>query len=155
MSATFTLACGSVKTLVDSSVIVAALVADDSGHVVASRWIADEQEAGTRLFISDHTLAEVYASITKGRYDATKLSEREARDVIVAFIGLFEGVIPTGPRDYLKAIDACVERGLRSGAVYDAIHLRAARRERIRRVVTFNGKHFAPQWDDHLVVLEA
>lgn len=144
-----------MKTLVDSSVIVAALVADDSGHEAATQWIATEQEAGTRLFISDHTLAEVYASITKGQYDETKLSEREARDVIVALLNLFEAVIPTGPRDYLAAIDACVERGLRSGAVYDAVHLRAAKRERIKRIVTFNGRHFAPQWDDHLVVLRA
>lgn len=142
-----------MKTLVDASVIVAALAEADSGHEVADAWLAGEMEAGTRLFISDHTLAEVYANLTKTfRAGEAPLPCTVARDAIVGFMDVIEAVIETTTNDYLRAVASCAKNGWRSGAVYDAIHVRAAKRERIRRIATFNERHFRPQWEDRVLV---
>lgn len=47
-----------------------------------------------------------------------------------------------GWRDYEMAMARCADRGLRSGAIYDAVHLVAAERWGADVLLTFNVQHF-------------
>jgi predicted nucleic acid-binding protein len=47
-------------------------------------------------------------------------------------------VVTLAPQVYLDAMDRCASKGLRSGAVFDAIHLAAAEGAGVGALVTFN-----------------
>ena len=141
-----------MNTFVDASVVVAALVEDDDGHAAAVDWLAAEARARTRLFVSDHTLAEVYAKLSVGRFAGRMLKANQVQRVFNGFLERVE-VIETDAGDYRKAVDACVKRDHRGKVVYDAVHARAARKRRIKRLATFNGDDFRRVWDQKLEVL--
>lgn len=142
-----------MKTFVDASVLVAAAVEGHPHHAQAKEWLEAAVGDGDRLFVSDHALAEMYAGLSGAQFDGRMLRTRQVQRIIEDYLGAFEMVIETTLGDYRKAIDAAVRKNLRGGIVYDAIHVRAAKRERIKRLVTLNGKHYRKLWDKTLVEL--
>lgn len=122
-------------------------------HDAALAWYNEELDAGTRLFISDHGIAELYAGLSTFTYGGRMLKPNQLQRVINAFLDEIEEVIETNAGDYRKVIDACVKGDHRGGRVYDAIHVRAAKKKRIKRIVTANNKDFSPLWDGRLVVI--
>ena len=50
--------------------------------------------------------------------------------------------LPLRAADYSAALDLVCESALGAGAVYDALHLVAARRARAERLITLNPRHF-------------
>lgn len=137
----------------DSSVLIPAAAQGHVHHGAALVWYNEAVDAGTRLFLSDHALAELYAGLSVLLFGGRMLKTRQIQRIIDAFVEDFEEVIETNAGDYKKAIGTCVKRDLRSGKVYDALHIRAAKKRRIKRIVTGNKKDFAPLWDDRLVII--
>lgn len=53
-----------MKALVDTSVLVAGMIAQHEFHERALPWIKKAEDPGCELCISSHTLAELYSSLT-------------------------------------------------------------------------------------------
>jgi len=123
--------------LVDSSVLVAALVEDEPRHEACLQVFE-----GKLLYAWNHALAETFATLTGGR-----LGIRVPPDLAVELIEssllprlrLVE--LPSG--DLLKALRRTDAAGVRGGALYDFLHLVAAQKVRAEVLYTLNVRHFA------------
>lgn len=121
-----------MTSLLDTSVVLASLDPDEPRHTECDRLLS----AGRHLLFA-HGLAECFSILTGGR------SGRRLRPAAVA--ALFEeSILPfvetvhlTG-RETLMALRECDGRGVRGGAVYDFLHLFAARKAGATRVVTLD-----------------
>lgn len=115
---------------VDSSVLIASLVGKDPHHE-ASASLLEEY----RPFIHRHALVETFSTLTGGR-----LGFRMSTDEIAQLIR--ESILPwvrttdLDDAELIEAMSASQDRGVRGGAVYDFLHLRAARKISASRLYT-------------------
>jgi predicted nucleic acid-binding protein len=125
----------------DTSVLVAAAVDQLAQHERAFSYLAGALEQGQACACSTHVLAECYATLT-----ALPLTRRvhaeEARLLIETNFVERLTVVELGLADYRRALRRVARLGLRSGVVYDALHLGCAEQGGYERLVTFNAKDF-------------
>lgn len=130
-----------MRTLFDTSVLVPALVAQLPKHAASRRWL-DRAIAGEfDWYVSSHTLAELYASMTALPV-APRILPEEARDLIRANIVGRATIVALSADDYVEVIDALASDGLRGGVTYDALIVKAAVKAKVERLVTHNARHF-------------
>jgi predicted nucleic acid-binding protein len=92
-------------------------------------------------FTSTHALAEVYGTLTSGRLPI-QLTPAEAIELIETnVLGRLE-TLELSLRDYRAALSSAKSAGARGGAVYDVLHLQAARRGGAKKILTINVRHF-------------
>lgn len=111
-----------MRALLDTSVVLASLDADEPCHAACDRLVA---AGGRHLYV--HALAEIFSVLTGGR------AGRRLRPAFAAAL-LEESVLPhvqiitLSGKETMAALAECEGRGLRGGAVYDFLHLAAARK---------------------------
>jgi predicted nucleic acid-binding protein len=130
-----------MKVAFDTSVIVPALVPALPMHSAAYAWIRAAVEQRIEGSMSWHAFAEAWAVITRIPNLKPAPTPATARDSLSSLQKAVRRS-PLGPRVYQAAVERCVERGLRSGAVFDALHLVAAERQGAQLFVTANVRHF-------------
>jgi predicted nucleic acid-binding protein len=123
---------------IDTSVIVAGALAHHAFHERAVVWQAAIHRGEVHAMVCAHALAEVYSVLSKlpgglSPAGARLLVGRVARQVRV--------IAPRG-ESYLAAAERCASRGLKSGVVYDALHLIEAERSSADIFLTFNPSDF-------------
>jgi predicted nucleic acid-binding protein len=129
-----------MRVTFDTSVLVAALVEAHAHHTRALPWLKAVADGSLEGVVDVHTLAELWTTLTRLRV-APPIDGRVARASVFHVRTHFEVV--TLPREvYLDAIDRCVSKGLRSAAMYDALHLVAAEASDVEALVTFNWADF-------------
>lgn len=127
-----------MKVAFDTSVIIASVVENHPDHARASWWLRARRRF--ERIASWHAYAEAWAVLTalpieprvSGEVAAAVL-ERTRRSI--AFVTLRSAA-------YTTAIARCNARGLRSGSVYDALHLVTAEAEAAELFLTFNVDDF-------------
>ncbi len=125
----------------DTSVIVAALVAAHPDHARARPYLDRARDGQNRLVVASHALAEVYATLTV--YPGSpKLTPADARRLLAQDVLAHAQVVALDGDDYASVLDRLVGLGLVSGAVYDALHVRAAEKAGADELVTINGRDF-------------
>ena len=137
-------------TYFDSSALVAAMVEEEEHHEAALRDLADTSDGVT----STHALAETFATLTSGRADI-QLSPNDALKIMEANVVRRLEVMDLTLSDYRRAMQSSQSAGARGGAIYDMIHLQAARRCRAKRILTLNLRHFQTFAPDlkHIIAL--
>jgi len=123
-----------VKVAFDTSVIVAAVVEDHPHHARASWWLRKRRKV--EGVASWHAYAESWAVLT-----ALPIEPRVTGEVAAAVLerlGRTVRFVSAGRAAYPNAVGRCAARALRSGAVYDALHLVTAEREAADLFLTFN-----------------
>jgi predicted nucleic acid-binding protein len=137
-------------TYFDSSALVAAMIEEEEHHEAALTALADTSDGVT----STHALAESFATLTSGRAEI-QLSPNEALKIIEADVVRRLEVMDLTLSDYRRAMQSSQSAGARGGAIYDMIHLQAARRCRAMRILTINLRHFQTFAPDlqHLIAL--
>lgn len=124
-----------MTVLLDSSVLVAALVEDEPRHEACLSLLGRKAAAWT------HALAETFSTLTGGR-----LGLRVAPDVAADLIE--ESLVPRlrlvemTRTDLLRALREANAVGVRGGAFYDYLHLAAARKTGATLLYTLNVRHF-------------
>ncbi len=121
---------------IDSSVLVAALVATEPHHAECSQLL-DSEPVG----MYPHGLTETFSTLTGGRRQfrmpaalaAAMLAEDYAPGL--AFTALT-------PNEMLRALGESESRGVRGGAIFDYLHLVAARKARAAKLYTLNVSNF-------------
>jgi predicted nucleic acid-binding protein len=126
-----------VRSYFDSSALVAAMVEEEAHHARAFDALVENKDG----FTSAHALAEVFATLTSGRLDI-QLAPEEAEELVEANVAGRLRVVELTLSDYRAAMRASREVGARGGAIYDMLHLQAARRGKAERILTINVRHF-------------
>lgn len=127
-----------VLVAIDTSVLVAAIVAAHESHAPAKQWLDAIDRRELDAIVSTHALAELYGVLTR---IPGGLSPAEAQ-VTVSNLPNRMRVVPLTAGAYLAAIERCSMRALKSGVVFDALHLIAAERSGADALLTFNASDF-------------
>jgi predicted nucleic acid-binding protein len=129
-----------MKVCFDTSVIVAASVVGHTHEERSLAWLDAARKGRFDAATSAHALGETWATLTSLPIEprvaptaATRLVERVAR---------YLTPLPLRWADYRTAMNRAGDRGQRSGALYDALHLVAAERWGADVFLTFNTRHF-------------
>jgi predicted nucleic acid-binding protein len=121
---------------IDTSVLVAAVVATEPHHPACGRLL-DRGDLGFYV----HGLAEFFSTLTGGR-KAFRLSPQQAAEILEAdYVPLLQ-IATLTPGETLRGMRECHARGVQGGAIFDYLHLVAARKGKARRFYTLNGSNF-------------
>lgn len=109
-----------MSAFLDTSVVLASLDPDEAHHAAYDRIVS---AGGHKVFV--HAPAETLSILTGGR-QGRRLSAATAKRLIE------QSVLPYAQalsgKGMLAALAECESRGVRGGAIYDWLHLAAARR---------------------------
>lgn len=126
-----------MRTLFDTSVVVAALVDQLGTHQAAFREFRRHSSGENAGFCSTHALAEIYATLTALPLQR-RISPDDARRLLEETVLARLAVIPLGSADYRAVLRRVADQGLGSGAIYDALHAHCARKESVDQILTYN-----------------
>ena len=141
-----------MKAFIDTSVIVPALIDQLPNHQAALLALSENANEPNQAICSTHSLAECYAVFTALPL-ARRITPSEAQQLITESIAGRLTVRGLTRADYLEATALVAQRGLLSGAIYDALHVVAAIRAQSERIVTYNVRHFLSLAPDHITVV--
>jgi predicted nucleic acid-binding protein len=125
-----------MKLALDTSVIIAALDGGDPDHVACRKLLLSAQ-----FSIHAHALSETFATLTGGRL-AFRLSAATASAILRQQVAPRLSITMLAEADLLKAYEESTRRGIRGGAIYDYLHLVAARKAGASRLYTLNTTDF-------------
>ena len=125
-----------MSALLDTSVIVSSLDPDEAQHAACDRLVA----AGGHLAYV-HALAETFSILTGGRH-GRRLPPAVALQLIEQSVLPYLQLQALPGKDMVAALNDCERRGVRGGAVYDWLHLAAARKAGAERLLTLNLRDF-------------
>jgi predicted nucleic acid-binding protein len=136
-----------MKTLFDTSVLVAAIVEPHPMHNRALPWLQRGKTGELAFFVASHTLAELYAVLTTLPIKPM-ISPSTAWRLIHDNIEISAKIISLSPSDYQDIIKRVSEFGLSGGIIYDALIVKAAKKSKVERLLTFNINDFKRVWPD-------
>jgi predicted nucleic acid-binding protein len=110
-----------VSRFFDTSVILASLDPDESHHVACDRIVA---AGGGSIYL--HALAETFPILTSGRQGRRLNASAAVRLIEQSVLPYVQTQTLSGPA-LMAALAECESRGVRGGAIYDWLHLAAAR----------------------------
>lgn len=125
-----------MSLLLDSSVILASLDADEPHHVACDKLIA---KGGHRIYA--HGLAETFAVLTGGRH-SRRLPPSTAARLIEDSVLRFVQIVHLTGKETMSALAESERRGARGGAIYDLLHLWAARKAGVAALITLDLRDF-------------
>lgn len=120
----------------DTSVLLASLDPDEPHHAACDRLLA---RGGHRVHV--HALAETFAILTGGR-TGRRIGAALATRLIQESVLPFVRADALTSKDTLGLLGECESRGVRGDAVYDWLHLAAARKAGSEALVTLNLRDF-------------
>ena len=88
-----------------------------------------------------HVLGELWSVLTKLPV-SPPIPPTMAREAVNDVLSRFEAA-PLTVQIYRTALDRCTVKGLRSGAIFDALHLATAEAAGAAAILTFNERDFA------------
>lgn len=121
---------------VDTSVLVAALIPRQS-YAVESVAVINHGKSCAFA----HALTETFSILTGGRLPF-RIDPGEATRLIKSRISPMVEAVELHADDLLKAFSESKARGIRGGAIYDYLHLFAARKAGAERFYTLNSSDF-------------
>ncbi len=120
----------------DSSVLVASLDSSEPFHGKCDALMGE-----SHLHVAAHALVETFSIFTGGRL-RYRLSASDTTLLIrESILPAVTTVTLDGP-ELVSAMGECESRGIRGGAIYDYLHLIAARKAGAKRFFTLNLKDF-------------
>jgi len=120
---------------IDTSILVAAIVAGEEFHAECVRLL----DTGKKLLYS-HGLSEAFSTLTGGR--RFKIGASTASAILREDYAPSLEVVGLSPREILRVLSEAEPRGVRGGAVFDCLHLAAARQAKAERFYTLNVSNF-------------
>ena len=136
-----------MKVLFDTSVLVAATVAAHPAHARASAWLRKAKTGDVGFVVAAHTLAELFAVLT--RLPTTPpISPEAACRLVDENVASRAEIVALAADDYRALHSRWADLGVAGGAVYDGLIARAAERAKADRLLTLNVAHFRHVWPE-------
>jgi predicted nucleic acid-binding protein len=120
----------------DTSILIAALLEGDPHYAACDALIAEKD-----VCIYLHGLVEAFNTLTGGRL-GFRLLPKDAAEIIEGTAFPTLGVITLTAKETMAAMGEAHSRGVRGGAIYDYLHLVAARKAKSRRLYTLDVSNF-------------
>jgi predicted nucleic acid-binding protein len=125
-----------MKSALDSSVIVSALCAGDPDHEACRKVLLSARHS-----IFDHALTETFSTLTGGRL-GFRVPTSDAAMLLRQQISPKLRNVLLNADELLAAFEEAEACGVRGGAIYDYLHLVAARKAGAQRFYTLNLSDF-------------
>ncbi|KJH71192.1 PIN domain-containing protein [Aliterella atlantica] len=129
-----------MNVLFDTSVLVAALIVDHPKHSESLPWLRRVKAGEIQGFISTHTLAELYAVLTRLPL-SQPIAPTLAQRLIEENLDKFQKVVLTA-EDYQITLVRLVRLNIIGGSIYDGLIAQAALKANVDILLTLNPKHF-------------
>jgi len=136
-----------MKILIDTSVIIAALVESHPMHQRAFPWLKKAKEHHFELIIASHTIAELYAVLSTLPIKP-RISPAAAWRLVHENIEAIGKIVSLTAAEYSSVIKKIFERGLVGGITYDALIAKVAEKSKVEQLLTLNSDHFKRVWPD-------
>ena len=130
-----------MKVLLDTSLLVAAMVEVHPVHSTALPWLQRVNDGTHKGFVAAHSIAELYSILTTLPVQP-RISPPIARQLIHRNVLDSCDVVSLSKEDYVTIMDHLSELGIMGGVTYDALILYAGIKTDVDRVVTLNEKDF-------------
>jgi predicted nucleic acid-binding protein len=121
-----------MRLALDTSVVIAALDASDPDHEACRRVLLS-----AKLFVYGHALTETFSTLTGGTL-GIRVSAGAAAAILRDNVVPRVAVVHLTEEELLEAYKDSTRRGIRGGAIYDYLHLVAARKAGAARLYTLN-----------------
>ena len=125
-----------MSLLLDTSVVIASIDGDEPHHAACDRLLA---AGGHRLYA--HALVETFSILTGSR-QGRRLRPALAVELIETSVLPFVDLVHLTGKETMAAIADTERRGVRGGAVYDWLHLAAARKAGVEALLTLDVRDF-------------
>ena len=130
-----------MKVLIDTSVIVAALVNSHPEHRRSVAWLQKVINKQILGFMSSHSLLETYSVLTSLPL-SPKVSPELALELIKKNLLDNFNIITYEKKDYLELIETLSKNNISGGASYDGLILIAAEKIELDKIITLNINDF-------------
>ena len=134
-----------MRVLLDTSVLLAALVRSHPRHAEARPWLVRARAGEIVIVLAAHTLAELHATLTTLPV-RPRISPHTADRLRTDNLPGTTEIVALTADDYRSVVQRVVELGLAGGVIYDALIARAAEIGRADRLVTLNESDFRRAW---------
>jgi predicted nucleic acid-binding protein len=130
-----------VKVFSDTNVLIAAVIKQHIDHERSFAVLERIQSGKDDGAISAHSLAEMYAVMTKLPVPYRHTPEQALLSIEENVLKYFKTVSCSG-NDYATLLREAAGIGLLGGMIYDALLMKCASKAEVDRVYTLNLKHF-------------
>ncbi len=130
-----------MRIFFDTSVLVAASVQQHPHHPQAHAIVSLSLKNSSQLFISLHSVAEIYSALTRLPVQPM-IHPAEATRILEENILPNFKTVPLERRDYRAVLATVTSGGWRGARIYDALLLRCAEKRDCERIYTFNLEDF-------------
>ncbi len=130
-----------MKILFDTSILIAAFVESHPKHKNALSFLIRAKNKEFELFISAHTILEVYSVLTSAPFKP-KITAEVAKKLIETNIKTIAKIIYLTDKDYFRVVKKMSNSNLIGGIVYDAIIVECALNSKVDEILTINSKDF-------------
>ena len=134
-----------MRTLFDTSVLVAALVQEHPKHEKSLPWLSKAKAQEFEFIVSSHTIAELYAVLSVLPVNP-RISPNVAWRLIHENIESTANIVSLSPKEYCSFIKSSSDLGLSGGIIYDALIAKVAQKSKVERILTLNLQHFKRVW---------
>ncbi len=129
-----------MKVLFDTNILVASTIEAHPNHAISLPWIQQVRNKSIHGYISTHSIAELYAVMTRLPL-AQPLNSQQVYELIVNNLESFH-LVDLESNDYLEIIRNVARLNITGGGIYDAIIAQAALKANVDVLLTMNSKHF-------------
>ncbi len=136
-----------MKVLLDTSILVAALIRSHPRHAESRLWLARALRGEITLILAAHTLAELHSTLTTLPV-RPRISPRTASHLRDDNLPETMDIVALDVEDYRLVLRRVAELGLAGGVIYDALIARVAEKAQVDRLVTLNERHFRRAWPE-------
>jgi len=130
-----------MKVFFDTSVLVAAVIAQHGDHDRAFALLERVQSGKDKGFVSAHSLAETYATLTKLPAPFRHSPEQALLSIQENILKHFTTSTLSG-NDYAALIKEAAVAGIQGGTIYDAVLIKSADKSGVDKIFTLNLRHF-------------
>lgn len=130
-----------MRVLLDTSVLVAAMVESHPMHVAAYPWLKRAKDRQVSGIVAAHSVADLYAVLTTLPVQP-RITPAVAHELVKHNVLDILDVIPLSAEDYEVVIDQISVLGISGGATYDALIVQAAANAGADQIVTLNEGDF-------------
>jgi predicted nucleic acid-binding protein len=121
------------------------MVSSHSRFESALPWLRKAVAGDLEMLVSTHTLAEVFAILTRLPLKP-KIQPAMAWRLIRENVEQHAGLVALTGADYKAVLQSQAELGLEGGRIYDALIAKAAQKSDADWLLTLNRKDFASVW---------
>lgn len=129
-----------MKTLFDTSVIVASSLAQHPQHTICFAKLELAKQGQIQGYLSTHSLAETYSVLTRLPIQPC-IAPGDAERVIRDFLQYLQ-VVSLDEQDYQSAIALMVAINIPGGGIFDALIAQASLKAQVDILFTLNPTHF-------------